>query len=101
MLLLGSIITVMYVTCYLNTDQHIINSTVVRLCYCISGHYLSAAFTTVDHGILLDVLNKQFGVSGTALKWLDSYLHPGDCKANVNGSYSLSRPLKFMSHREV
>ena len=52
---------------------------------------LSAAFDTVDHGILLDVLNKQFGVSGTASEWFDSYLHPRDCKVNVNGSYSTSR----------
>ena len=56
---------------------------------------LSAAFDTVDHGILLDVLNKQFGVSGTALKWFDSYLCPRDCKVNVNGSYSTSGPLNF------
>ena len=46
---------------------------------------LSAAFDTVDHGILLDVLNKQFGVNGTALKWFNSYVHPRDCKVNVNG----------------
>ena len=56
---------------------------------------LSAAFNTVDHGILLDVLNKQFGVSGTALMWFDSYLHQRDCKVNVNGSYSNLRPLNF------
>ena len=31
---------------------------------------LSAAFDTVDHAILLDVLNKKFGVHNIALKWL-------------------------------
>ena len=54
---------------------------------------LSAAFHTVDHGILLDVLNKQFGVSGTALKLFNTYLHPGYCKVNVNSSYSTPSEL--------
>ena len=61
---------------------------------------LSAAFDTVDHGILLDVLNKQFEVSGTVLKWFNSYISPRDCKVNVNGSYSISRPLKFSVPQE-
>ena len=61
---------------------------------------LSAAFNTVDHGILLDVLNKQFGVRGTALKWFDSYLHPRDCKVYVNGSYPTPRPLNFSVPQE-
>ena len=35
---------------------------------------LSAAFDTVDHKLLLSRLTKSFGVSGTALNWLSSYL---------------------------
>jgi len=33
---------------------------------------LSAAFDTVDHDILLNVLQKQYGACGTALNWIDS-----------------------------
>ena len=35
---------------------------------------LSAVFDTVDHAILLDVLNKKFGVHNIALKWFSNYL---------------------------
>ena len=36
---------------------------------------LSAAFDTVDHKILLDIMNHQFGISQTALSWFESYLN--------------------------
>ena len=35
---------------------------------------LSAAFDTIDHAIILETLEKDFGVTGNALKWLTSYL---------------------------
>ena len=55
---------------------------------------LSAAFDTVDHDILLDVLQNQYGVHGTALSWVDSYLRPRKCRINVGSAYSTSRVLQ-------
>ena len=37
---------------------------------------LSAAFDTVDNKIMINKLENVFGITGTALKWLKSYL-PG------------------------
>ena len=34
----------------------------------------TAAFDTVDHSILLSILEKSFGVTGTALDWIQSFL---------------------------
>ena len=34
---------------------------------------LSAAFDTVDHDVLLDVLSKWFGIVSKALDWCKSY----------------------------
>ena len=37
---------------------------------------LSAAFDTVDHDLLLEVLEKQFGITGSAWHWYQNYLKP-------------------------
>ena len=37
---------------------------------------LSAVFDTVDHDLLLDVLEKQFGITDAARKWYYNYLKP-------------------------
>ncbi len=56
---------------------------------------LSAAFNTVDHRILHQVLQTSFRIEGTSLQWLDSYLAPRWCQAAVNSSYSNKHELPF------
>ena len=37
---------------------------------------LSTAFDTADHDLLLEVLDKQFGITGSARQWYHNYLKP-------------------------
>ena len=55
---------------------------------------LNAAFDTIDHGILIDVLHRQYGVCGTALNWVHSYLRPHSCRVSVNQTLSSLRLLQ-------
>ena len=56
---------------------------------------LSAAFDTVDHNILLMILENQFGVRDTALKWSNSYLRLRSFKVCIGDEYSESQKLSF------
>ena len=49
---------------------------------------VSAAFDTVNHQSLLNRLQKQFGLGGVALKWMESYLRGREQFVNINGTYS-------------
>ena len=56
---------------------------------------LSAAFDTVNHDLLLDILNKKFGISELALQWFENYLRPRSIKVHVNKTYSNEKSLAF------
>ena len=49
---------------------------------------LSAAFDTIDHQVLLNRLYVKYGITGTALKWFNSYLSDRKQRILINGSYS-------------
>ena len=62
---------------------------------------LSAAFDTVGHKVLINLLEKQFGVSGTVLKWFQNYLHNRKVKVCVDGQYLMGKIINFSVPQEV
>ena len=56
---------------------------------------LSAAFNTVDHEVLLDMLSTRFGISGSAYNWFNSYLRPRNCLVQIEDSMSSERSLEL------
>ena len=56
---------------------------------------LSAAFDTIDHGILLTRLKHVFGIDSVALSFLQSYLSDRKQTVSIQGFVSESSPLKY------
>ena len=56
---------------------------------------LSAAFDTVDHDIAIKILNRDFGVEGTALNWFSSYLTGRSQRVVIKDTYSDSNVIKY------
>ena len=56
---------------------------------------LSAAFNTVDHDILLSVLENKFVIKDVALRWFESYLRPRSCNVSISSAYSAQKQLPF------
>ena len=48
---------------------------------------LSAAFDTVDHSKLLQILENEIGIGGTALKWFRSFVSGRCQKVQENKSW--------------
>ena len=55
---------------------------------------LSTAFDTVDHRILLDCLRFDFGISGSAPNWIESYLSNRTQRIYIDGVLSSNLKLK-------
>ena len=59
------------------------------------GHGSLCSFDTVDHDILLNILQNGFGITGTALNWFDSCLRPHSCAVTVQKARSSDKDLSF------
>jgi len=69
---------------------------------------LSAAFDTIDHNILLNRLCTRFGITGSPLTWLTSYLSSrtqcvciGNVSSAVTDCYCAWSCLPFTSHQSL
>ena len=56
---------------------------------------LSAAFDTIDHDVFLDRLKQDYGVTGTVLSWMESYLVGRNQRISINGTISEKIVLDF------
>ena len=56
---------------------------------------LSAAFDTVDHDLLLEVLATRFGIQGKALEWYSNYLKPRRFRITIEEETSQPRLLDY------
>jgi hypothetical protein len=54
---------------------------------------MSAAFDTVDHGVLLRCLDEEYGVRGAALDWMRSYLEGRRCTVRVRSEAACEEDL--------
>ena len=56
---------------------------------------LSAAFDLVDHGLLLNILSREIGLRGVALKWFKSFLSGRTQRVRLKDTLSDSIVIKF------
>lgn len=56
---------------------------------------LSAAFDTIDHEILLEKLQKDYGINGKASEWMQSYLQSRSFCVKINDTFSSLLELLF------
>ena len=55
---------------------------------------LSASFDTVGHDLLLEVLDKRFGVTNSTKQWYCSYINQGNSRVIIGKNKSEPRQLK-------
>jgi len=77
----------------LTVHDHIIKAMAHQQTIAICLLDLSAAFDTIDHSILIHRLSSWFGLNGTVLSWLNSYISSCDFVVNIKETISDPLPL--------
>ena len=62
-------------TALLKISNDVLSSIDTKQCMILASLDFSAAFDTVDHSLLEQKLEYEFGIKGSALQWFKSYLH--------------------------
>ena len=75
-------------TALLSVHDHIIRAMSLQQITCLCLLDLSAAFDTIDHSILIHRLTSWFGINGSVLSWLKSYLSNRSFYVNLTGTKS-------------
>jgi hypothetical protein len=56
---------------------------------------MSAAFDTIDHDILVNRLQTEYGIEGCVLNWFNSYLRERSSRVKISGCFSHVHPLNY------
>jgi len=72
---------------------HIIKAMAQQKITIVCVRDLSAAFDTIDHSIFIHCLSSWFGLNGTVLSWLNSYISSRDFVVNIKENISDPLPL--------
>ena len=56
---------------------------------------MSAEFDTIDHGIMFSRLRDRFGISGTVLKWFESYMENRTKNIQMHDTISEEQAVAF------
>ena len=56
---------------------------------------MSAAFDTIDHGILINRLESRFGITGDALQWFKTYLRDRSTRVMINNDMSQQHVFNY------
>ena len=56
---------------------------------------IKKAFDSINHYILLNKMNDQFGIFGMELKWFESYLTNRGQQCSINGELSSNKVISY------
>ena len=80
-------------TALVKINYDILSSLDAGKCTVLVSLNLSAAFDTINHNVLMNRLQYMYGITGTAIKWFQSYIEQRNNQVCVGDSISQRRPV--------